>query len=46
MPFIAAGGKGVISVLSNVYPRETEKFAQAVLKGDMELARAMAYDFE
>ena len=45
LPFIAAGGKGVISVLSNVYPRETEKFAQAVLKGDMELARAMAYDF-
>lgn len=44
LPFIAAGGKGVISVLSNVYPRETEKFVQAVLKGDMELARAMAYD--
>ena len=44
LPFIAAGGKGVISVLSNVYPRETEKFAQAVLKGDMELAKAMAYD--
>ena len=34
----------MISVLSNVYPRETEKFAQAVLKGDMELAKAMAYD--
>ena len=45
LPFIAAGGKGVISVLSNVYPRETEKFAQACLKGDYELARAMAYDF-
>ena len=45
LPFIAAGGKGVISVLSNVYPRETEKFAQAILKGDMELAKAMAYDF-
>ena len=44
LPFIAAGGKGVISVLSNLYPRETEKFAQAVLKGDMELARKMAYD--
>ena len=44
LPFMAAGGKGVISVLSNVYPRETEKFAQAILKGDFELARAMAYD--
>lgn len=45
LPFIAAGGKGVISVLSNVYPRETEMFAQAVLKGNMELAKQMAYDF-
>lgn len=43
LPFIAAGGRGVISVLSNVYPRETEKLAQAVLKGDMGLARDMAY---
>lgn len=44
LPFIAAGGKGVISVLSNLYPRETEMFAQAALKGDSELARKMAYD--
>ena len=44
LPFIAAGGKGVISVLSNLYPRETEMFAQAALKGDLELARKMTYD--
>ena len=44
LPFIAAGGKGVISVLSNLYPKETEMFAQAALKGDLELARKMAYD--
>lgn len=44
LPFIAAGGKGVISVLSNLYPRETEMFAQAALKGELELARKMAYD--
>ena len=44
LPFMAAGGKGVISVLSNLYPRETEMFAQAALKGDLELARKMAYD--
>ena len=44
LPFIAAGGKGIISVLSNLYPRETEMFAQAALKGDLELARKMAYD--
>ena len=45
LPFIAAGGKGVISVLSNIYPRETEKFVQAIFDGDMKLAREMAYDF-
>ncbi len=45
LPFIAAGGKGVISVLSNVYPRETEMFAQACLKGDLKLAQDMAYAF-
>ena len=44
LPFIAAGGKAVISVLSNLYPRETEMFAQAALRGDLELARKMAYD--
>lgn len=44
LPFIAAGGKGVISVLSNLYPRETEMFAQAALRGDLELARKMAYN--
>ena len=44
LPFIAEGGKGVISVLSNLYPRETEMFAQAALKGNLELARKMAYD--
>ncbi|MDE6953299.1 MAG: 4-hydroxy-tetrahydrodipicolinate synthase [Erysipelotrichales bacterium] len=44
LPFIAAGGKGVISVLSNVYPRETEMFTQFVLKGDMKKAQEMAYD--
>ena len=45
LPFMAAGGKGVISVLSNIYPRETEKFTQAILQGDLQLARQMAYDF-
>ena len=44
LPFIAAGGKGVISVLSTIYKRETEIFGQAALKGDLELARKMAYD--
>lgn len=45
LPFIAAGGKGVISVLANLYPRETELFSQLCLKGDLEKAREMALDF-
>lgn len=45
LPFMAAGGKGVISVLSNLYPRETEEFTQLILKGDLAKAREMAYDF-
>ena len=45
LPFIAAGGKGVISVLANLYPRETEMFAQLCLKGDLTKAREMALDF-
>lgn len=45
LPFIAAGGKGVISVLANLYPRETETFAQLCLKGDLAKARQMALDF-
>jgi 4-hydroxy-tetrahydrodipicolinate synthase len=45
LPFMAAGGKGVISVLSNLYPRETEEFTQLILKGDLVKAREMAYDF-
>jgi len=44
LPFCAAGGKGVISVLSNLYPRETEMLAQAALKGDLDFARKLAYD--
>ena len=44
LPFMAAGGKGVISVLSNVYPRETELLTQLILKGDLEKARELAYD--
>ena len=43
LPFMAAGGKGVISVLSNIYPRETELLTQLILKGDLQKARPLAY---
>ena len=46
LPFICAGGKGVISVLSNIYPRQTELLAQLALKGDLPKAQELAYALE
>lgn len=46
LPFICAGGKGVISVLANVYPRETVIFSKLCLKGDLAQAQKMAYAFD
>lgn len=43
LPFMAAGGKGVISVTSNIYPQQVEKLTQLILKGDLESARELAY---
>lgn len=38
VPVIASGGSGVISVLSNVYPEQTQLLCQAALSGDYETA--------
>lgn len=46
LPFICAGGKGVISVLSNVYPKQTELLVQLALKGDLPKAQELAYALE
>lgn len=43
-PVIALGGKGVISVLSNVAPVETLLMVQAALDGDFDTAGAMQGD--
>ena len=40
-PVIALGGKGVISVLSNVLPRETKYLVDAALDGDFDTAAAL-----
>lgn len=45
VPVISLGGNGVISVLSNVYPRETHAMCQAALKGDYETAAALQLQF-
>ena len=41
VPVISLGGKGVISVLSNVAPVETRMMIEAALDGDFDTAGAM-----
>lgn len=41
VPVISLGGDGVISVLSNVFPEETNAMCQAALAGDYETAAAL-----
>lgn len=45
VPVIASGGSGVISVLSNVYPAQTQAMCQAALQGDFETAGALQRQF-
>lgn len=41
VPIMSLGGKGVISVLSNVMPAQTHKMAQACLDGDFKTGAAL-----
>ena len=41
LPVLALGGKGVISVLSNVLPRETHEICELFFRGDVEGSRCM-----
>ncbi|MBI2076279.1 MAG: 4-hydroxy-tetrahydrodipicolinate synthase [Candidatus Aenigmarchaeota archaeon] len=43
LPLIAAGGKGIISVVSNLLPRLVSDMVAAALKGDFANARALHY---
>ena len=44
-PIISLGGKGVISVLSNVAPKETIYLTEAALAGDFDTAAALQRSF-
>ena len=44
VPVIAMGGKGVVSVLSNLYPKETFQMTEYALQGDYEKASKMQSD--
>ena len=44
LPILACGGLGVISVLSNVAPRQTHDICAKFFEGDVEGARKLQYD--
>lgn len=43
VPSIALGGKGVISVMSNICPREVNAMVQSALNGDFQTAATLQY---
>ena len=45
VPVMSLGGKGIISVMANVIPRETSAMAHAYLEGKHDLARRMQLRF-
>lgn len=45
VPVMSLGGSGVISVLSNIYPRETNAMCIAALNGNYEVAAALQLEF-
>lgn len=46
VPILSLGGKGVISVLSNLYPELTQAMALAALDGDFDTAAALQIEFQ
>jgi len=44
IPIMALGGLGVISVLSNIAPRQTHNICQKFMEGDLEGSRKMQFD--
>lgn len=44
VPIMSLGGKGVISVVSNILPRKTSLMCERFLKGDIEGARQIQFD--
>ena len=43
LPLITAGGDGIVSVASNLIPRQMEELVQFLLKGNLEEGRALHY---
>lgn len=45
VPVMSLGGKGVISVLSNILPRETSEICKSFLRGETEKSRRMQLEY-
>ena len=43
LPLLVIGGRGVISVIANIVPRETSEMVHAALEGDWKRARELHY---
>ncbi len=43
LPLLAIGGKGVISVVSNIVPQDMAGMCEAFMKGDLDTARKLHY---
>lgn len=46
VPAISVGAKGVISVLSNIFPERVQAMAQAAIDGDFDTAAALQLSFQ
>ena len=46
VPLLSLGGKGVISVLSNLLPRETSELCHAFFRGDVAAAAAAQFKYQ
>jgi len=44
LPILSVGGKGVISVVSNILPKKTSSMCNSYLTGEVEKAREIHYD--
>lgn len=45
VPFLALGGKGVISVLSNMLPKETVEICDSFFNGDIEKSKKLQFKY-
>ncbi len=45
VPIMSLGGKGVISVLSNVFPKETSRMCHEFMNGNVEESRKMQFKY-